>query len=131
METTSQLQDLNLTTHRGTSSVWDKRGWDGRRELALTRWLIGIGGGALAFEGVRRRGVLGSFFAAIGGTLAWWAVAGDDLCHTRRWVEGMYERTPWHRDDQVNDASADSFPASDAPSWTAVGTELRHRPRTN
>ena len=29
--------ELNLTTHRASASVWDRRGWDGTRErLAMT-----------------------------------------------------------------------------------------------
>ena len=28
------------------------------------------------------------------------------------------ERVGWHQEDRVAEASADSFPASDAPSWT-------------
>ena len=131
MENISQ-HDLNLTTHRSAASVWDRRGWDGVPEPVLTRWLIGIGGSALAIEGVRRRGIFGSLFAAVGGSLAWWALTGCDLGHARRRVQGVYERAPWHREDQVHEASADSFPASDAPAWTAVGTGVTpRRPRAN
>jgi hypothetical protein len=128
MENTSS-RDLNLTTHRSASSVWDRRGWDGGPEPVLTRWLIGIGGGALVVEGVRRRGVTGSLFAAVGSSLTFWAITGADLGNARRRVAGIYERAPWHSEDRVHEASADSFPASDAPAWTSVGAGVGARRR--
>jgi hypothetical protein len=129
---TSTTSDLNLTAtdHRAGRSVWDRDGWNGNPQpRALTRWLLGIGGVALAAQGLRRRDRTGGVFAAVGGAIAWWALAGEgDLSEARRWFTARLEHAPWRVADIVHEASADSFPASDAPSWTpTVGTGLRKR----
>src|SRR5213080_2492955 len=104
-------RELNITAHRAPASVWDRRGWNGTSEqLALSRWLVGIGGGALALQGFRQRSVPGSILAAFGTSLAWWALSGEgDLSGVWRRMRHLIERAGWVRADRVVEASAESF----------------------
>lgn len=132
MTQSASASGLNLSVHRGPVSVWDRPGWNGAVErIAATRWLLGAGGGALAFEGIRRRSFGGALLASAGASLAWWAFARPgDFDGARQRLLNFFERAGWRRTDRVHDESEQSFPASDAPSWTpTVGTGIRHHTR--
>jgi uncharacterized membrane protein len=82
------------------------------------RWCIAACGSALAAIGLRHRSAGGALLALGGGALVVRALLGyNDLASLRRSVEGLRVSPPA---DAIEAASDDSFPASDAPGWTAT-----------
>jgi hypothetical protein len=110
---------LNLTPERGPS-VWAQMD----RQSQLDRfWLAMIvGGGVLAASSVRRP----SSGRAWAATLGMACMTTGLLCHSgSRRLSAVLERLWFSEpvDDAIDRASADSFPASDAPaSISAMGT---------
>ena len=84
-----------------------------------------VAGGALALYGLTRRSIGGGLLAAIGASLLYRGSTGHCPVYESLGIDT--NRTEEPRPDPVEAASEDSFPASDAPSWTpttSVG-ELR------
>ena len=112
---------MNLTLQRGEKSIWDApRLRDRMSDYDQERWLAAAWGSALTIVGARRGGFGGGLLATIGSTLAIRAAIGHrDLHVAREWLDERLKDRGWRPKDIVGDASAESFPASDAPSWTA------------
>lgn len=111
---------MNLMMPRSEKSVWDKP------TLTATlatydqeRWITAAAGSALVMIGARRGGFGGGLVATLGAVLTVRAAAGrHDLSRARDWVDRCLQDRGWRPSDIVADASEDSFPASDSPSWT-------------
>ena len=116
----------NLTPVRGPS-VWERPGLgpEAARD-SLQRALIGGAGALLLVLGLQGRTTGRRVSAAAGASLLALAGSRGGLARARAWADR--QRWRWAHGDVVTDQSAQSFPASDSPTWTATtgsGTSSR------